>query len=157
VRLYGAVETVRETRGTSLSPIDRGFSARSVEAVRCQLPESVFTDQWLAGQAMSLEQAIEVARQFIVQEQVTSPPRSPEGSVSHDALTSPPSEKLFGLTAREVEVLRLLTQGLTYAQIAQQLVISTRTADAHLRSIYGKLGVTSRSAATRYAIEHKLV
>jgi len=56
-----------------------------------------------------------------------------------------------------VEVLRLVTQGLTTLQIAERLIISPRTADAHLRSIYSKLGVTSRSAATRSAIEHKLV
>ena len=63
----------------------------------------------------------------------------------------------FGLTAREIEVLRLVTQGLTTNQIAEQLMISPRTADAHLRSIYSKLEVTSRAAATRSAIEHKLI
>ena len=61
------------------------------------------------------------------------------------------------LTAREVEVLRLLAQGLTSAQIAEQLVLSLLTVNTHVRSIYSKLGVTSRSAATRWAIEHKLV
>ena len=62
-----------------------------------------------------------------------------------------------GLTAREVEVLRLLATGLTDAQIAEQLVLSLHTVHAHLRTIYSKLGVTSRSAATRYAFEHQLV
>ena len=62
-----------------------------------------------------------------------------------------------GLTAREVEVLRLLAQGLTSAQIAEQLVISVVTVNFHVRSIYSKLGVTSRAAATRYALEHHLV
>jgi ATP/maltotriose-dependent transcriptional regulator MalT len=60
------------------------------------------------------------------------------------------------LTAREVEVLRLLARGLTNAQIAEELVVSLLTVKAHLRSIYSKLGVTSRSAATRYALEHGL-
>jgi DNA-binding NarL/FixJ family response regulator len=50
-----------------------------------------------------------------------------------------------------------VTQGLTTTQIAEQLTISPRTADAHLRSIYRKLAVTSRAAATRSAIEHKLI
>ncbi len=62
-----------------------------------------------------------------------------------------------GLTAREVEVLRLVAQGLTDAQVAEQLVISPRTVNFHLTSIYGKIGVSSRSAATRYALEHRLV
>ena len=62
-----------------------------------------------------------------------------------------------GLTAREVDVLRLLAQGLTSAQIAEQLVIGVVTVNFHVRSIYSKLGVTSRAAATRYAIEHHLV
>jgi DNA-binding NarL/FixJ family response regulator len=56
-----------------------------------------------------------------------------------------------------VEVLRLLVAGLSYAQIAEQLVISPRTVDGHLRSIYSKLGVSSRMAAARYALEQHLV
>jgi DNA-binding NarL/FixJ family response regulator len=56
-----------------------------------------------------------------------------------------------------VEVLRLVAQGLTDAQVAEQLVISRRTVNWYLTSIYSKIGVPSRSAATRYAIEHKLV
>ena len=62
-----------------------------------------------------------------------------------------------GLSRRENEVLRLLTMGLTSTQIAEQLVISLPTVNTHVRSIYNKLGVTSRSAATRYAVEHYLV
>jgi len=62
-----------------------------------------------------------------------------------------------GLTAREVEVLCLVAQGMTDAQVAEQLIISPRTVNFHLTSIYGKLGVSSRSAATRYAIEHHLI
>ena len=61
------------------------------------------------------------------------------------------------LTRREIEVLRLLTIGLTSAQIAGQLLISLATVNTHVASIYTKLGVTSRSAATRYAVEHRLV
>ena len=67
-----------------------------------------------------------------------------------------PSRSPLGLTAREVEVLRWLSAGLTDAQIAQQLVISPRTVNVHLTSIYRKLSVSSRVAATRYAIKHHL-
>jgi len=49
-----------------------------------------------------------------------------------------------------------VAQGLTDAQVAERLVISPRTVHSHLNSIYSKLGITSRSAATRYAIEHDL-
>jgi len=62
-----------------------------------------------------------------------------------------------GLTAREVEVLCLIAQGLTDTEVAEQLVISPRTVNTHLTAIYGKIGVSSRSAATRYAIEHHLI
>jgi DNA-binding NarL/FixJ family response regulator len=62
-----------------------------------------------------------------------------------------------GLTAREVEVLRLLAQGWTDAQIAGQLEISPRTVNRHTTSLYSKLGVSSRAAALRSAIEHHLL
>jgi DNA-binding NarL/FixJ family response regulator len=61
------------------------------------------------------------------------------------------------LTPREMEVLRLLAHGLTSAQIAERLVIGLVTVNSHVRSIYSKLGVTSRAAATRYALEHQLL
>jgi DNA-binding NarL/FixJ family response regulator len=56
-----------------------------------------------------------------------------------------------------VEVLRLLAQGLTDAQIAAQLIISPRTVNTHLKAIYGKMQVSSRVAATRYAIDQHLI
>jgi DNA-binding NarL/FixJ family response regulator len=61
------------------------------------------------------------------------------------------------LTSREVHVLKLVSAGLTNREIAESLGLSSRTVDAHLRSIFGKIGVGSRSAATRYAVEHGLV
>jgi DNA-binding CsgD family transcriptional regulator len=61
-----------------------------------------------------------------------------------------------GLTPREIQVLRLVAQGMTDAAIGEALFISTRTASQHLRSIYSKLNVSSRAAATRFAIEHGL-
>jgi DNA-binding NarL/FixJ family response regulator len=72
--------------------------------------------------------------------------------MNHPAPTFP-----AGLTSREVEVLRLVANGLTNAQIAQQLVISTRTVNAHMRSIYNKLEISSRTGATRFAIDHHLL
>ena len=62
-----------------------------------------------------------------------------------------------GLTARELEVLALVAEGHTDAEVAEGLVVSLRTVHAHLRSIYRKLDVHTRSAATRYALEHDLV
>jgi predicted ATPase/DNA-binding CsgD family transcriptional regulator len=61
------------------------------------------------------------------------------------------------LTPREIEVLRLLATGLSNNQIAKQLVLSTFTVNRHAQSIYGKLGVNSRSAATRFAMDHQLL
>jgi DNA-binding CsgD family transcriptional regulator len=60
----------------------------------------------------------------------------------------------LGLTQREIEVLRLVAHGLTDAAVANELFISPRTVGQHLRSIYGKLDVSTRSAATRIAVEH---
>jgi DNA-binding NarL/FixJ family response regulator len=61
------------------------------------------------------------------------------------------------LTAREVDVLRLVAIGLSDAEVAEQLVLSVRTVNAHLRSIYRKVGVHSRAAAGRFAEENGLL
>ncbi len=76
--------------------------------------------------------------------------------IPRSTTTASPPTYPAGLTGREVEVLRLLADGLTDLQIAEKLVLSPRTVHAHISSIYNKLDVTSRSAATRYAMEHHL-
>jgi DNA-binding NarL/FixJ family response regulator len=62
-----------------------------------------------------------------------------------------------GLTAREVQVLRLVAAGRTNRAIAAHLFISEKTVARHVSNIFVKLGLSSRSAATAYAYEHQLV
>jgi len=62
-----------------------------------------------------------------------------------------------GLTAREAEVLRLVASGKSNSQIATELVVSEKTVARHLSNIFGKLDVSSRTAAAAYAFEHQLV
>ena len=76
---------------------------------------------------------------------------------SSTPLAKPATTSPSGLTTREVEVLLLLAQGLTDVQIAEQLIISPRTVNNHLTSIYRKFQVSSGAAATRYALEHHLI
>jgi predicted ATPase/DNA-binding CsgD family transcriptional regulator len=112
-----------------------------------QLDEKAFKEAWDAGQTMPLAQVL------------IPPPIEPSVVQSPPQGKTPPisSAASAGLTPREIEVLRLIAQGLTSSQIAQQLNITVLTVNSHVRSIYSKLGITSRSAATRYAYEHHLV
>jgi HD-GYP domain-containing protein (c-di-GMP phosphodiesterase class II) len=66
-------------------------------------------------------------------------------------------ERPAGLTAREVEVLKLLVRGLSNKEIAQRLVISRSTASKHIEHIYEKLKVSSRAAASLLAVQHGLL
>ena len=75
---------------------------------------------------------------------------------SHSEGQADPASPLASLTEREAEVLRLLGRGLTDAEIAGALYVSPRTVHAHVRSIYKKLNVSHRSAATRIAVQNGL-
>ncbi len=66
-------------------------------------------------------------------------------------------DPLSVLSRRETEVLRAISSGMTDAEAADALFISPRTVSQHMRSVYNKLGVSSRAAATRWAVENELV
>jgi predicted ATPase/class 3 adenylate cyclase/DNA-binding CsgD family transcriptional regulator len=150
-RLLGAAESVHEAldpSGGMGEPANRVEWDRTVAAARAQLDEATFAAAWEEGRAMTLEQAIAYAL-----EPAAAPP-----AVSR---TVPPpvprSTYPAGLSVREVEVLRLVAQGLSDKEVADKLIVSPRTVGNHLQSIYSKLGVSSRAAATRFALDHHLV
>lgn len=142
VRLLGAAEQLRKAIGAPLSPIELASYKQIVITTRSQLGDTAFKATWREGQNMLSAGASHMVIDQLMQEQDSIPVR-----------TTYPA----GLTRREVDVLRLVAQGLTDAQIADELVLSTRTVSTHLRSIYRKLSVSSRSSATRFAVEHQLV
>jgi DNA-binding NarL/FixJ family response regulator len=71
--------------------------------------------------------------------------------------TSSPTPSGPRLTARELQIIKLLAAGRTNRDIARQLAISERTVDRHVSNILTKLDLPSRSAATAYAYQHDLV
>ena len=148
-RLLSAAEALCEAINGVLAPPVRAMQELTKAAAHTQLGEEVFTAAWAEGQIMTLEQVL------TAQGSVTMPTAAPVGS-SMALLDSKALAYPHGLTAREVEVLRLVAQGLTNEQVAEQLIISPRTVNTHLTAIFSKIGVSSRGAATRYAIEHHL-
>jgi predicted ATPase/DNA-binding CsgD family transcriptional regulator len=149
-RLYGAVEVLRDALSVPIPPVHRAEYERSVAATRTQLGEQAFAAAWAEGRLLTPEQAL-AARGPVTM--TTLAPAEPSTVPHAPKATTYPE----GLTTREVEVLRLVAQGMTNEQLAKQLVISPRTVNTHLTSIFSKIGVSTRSAATRYAIDHHLV
>jgi DNA-binding CsgD family transcriptional regulator len=157
-RLWGAgasLSGASQPHPPLLLPFERTQAERAtyeamVSSVRRELGAKTFAKAFAEGHTMTPEQAIAMQDHPLV----STPPQGPTRLASDKGSVARISG---GLTAREVEVLRLVAQGLTNAQVAEQLVISPRTVDAHLRSIYSKLDLPSRHAALHYAHEHRLV
>jgi predicted ATPase/DNA-binding CsgD family transcriptional regulator len=114
------------------------------ERVAARLGAARAADLTAAGAALDLNRAAVYARQ-----QIEVARREP-GPQAREARPG-------GLSRREVEVLRLVSDGRTSSEIASQLFISTRTAEHHIQNIYTKIGVSSRAAATRWAVAHDVV
>ncbi len=150
-QLWGAAAQLRESGGTSMSPLDHTDYTQAVIEARKQLGEKVLTAFYEQGRTMTPTQIL------ASREQTPQPEPEVPSSPLTKSKSKPVSPYPDELSAREVEVLRLIAQGWTSAQIAEHLVISPRTVNTHLTSIYRKIQVTTRSAAARYAFEHKLV
>jgi predicted ATPase/DNA-binding CsgD family transcriptional regulator len=148
-RLWGAAEALRESEGASLPPMLEAWYAPQLAVARAHLGDAGFASMKAAGRNMSLEAALADDTQA----SATSAPASDKPAMPRQSTPTHPA----GLTSREVEVLRLVAKGLKDNEVADELVISRRTVSTHLTSIYNKLGVNTRSAATRFAVEHHLI
>ena len=153
-QLLSAAAAFRHTFGLALAPLFAAFSEQALKVARRQLGESAFAEAWAKGPEVFLELAPDEFRETQTVLPAPLPPRTERRPPASDL---PMQTTLEQLTRRELDVLRLVAQGLTDAQVAERLVISPRTVHGHLRSIYGKLGVNSRTAATRYAIDNDLI
>jgi DNA-binding NarL/FixJ family response regulator len=131
-RLLGAADRLRESVGARWPVHLAKEYRRAIEAARVALAPDALAVAFTEGRGLSLEQA---AREV-------------------EVAARPEPRGVGDVTDREAEVLRLVARGLTNRQVAAELVVSERTVHAHLRSAYRKLGLSSRSAATRYVLEH---
>jgi predicted ATPase/DNA-binding CsgD family transcriptional regulator len=147
VHLFAATEAVQRRVGLTLAPTLHAKNERALAAARAELGEEAFAAAWASGGSLPLERAVAEAHTVALD----------AGQSAHAEPDPGLSTAARELSPRELEVLRLVAEGLTNAQVAERLFLSPRTVNAHLHSIYHKLGVGSRSAATRFAVEHGLV
>jgi DNA-binding CsgD family transcriptional regulator/tetratricopeptide (TPR) repeat protein len=139
--LLGAADSVRTAFGIALHPIDQAIYDRAIADARGRLSEASFAEAWNAGCAMG----------------------TPPGDVFTYALETPVQavaslqKRAPGdLTPRECEVAALVSRGFSNRQIAEALVITERTAEAHVTHILDKLGLRSRAQLAVWAVERNL-
>lgn len=140
-RLLGAAVGIGGERIGSAWAATRMEYEHYLARIRSGLGETAFQAEQLAGRAFTVEQAIEYARSLAPQLPVVPAIR----------------KTVDDLTARELEVTALIAQGKSNGEIADQLVVSKRTVEAHIAHILSKLGFTNRAQVVRWAIENGLV
>ncbi len=150
-RLFAAADNMVSLQA-DMEHVEWSEYERGVTEVRAALGEERFAAAWAEGRTLTPEQSL-----AFQEEPIPIPPLPAQEGFQQAKPSSGEVSYPFGLTPRELEVLRLVSQGLTNVQVARQLIVSPLTVNAHVRSIYNKLDVTTRSAATRLAIEHHLV
>jgi DNA-binding CsgD family transcriptional regulator/tetratricopeptide (TPR) repeat protein len=137
-RLLGAAEALRRAIDFPVSPTARARRDAALASARAALGQAAFDAEWSSGLALSPSQAIsEIARLVSASD---SEPANPAGDA-------------FALTRREREVATLVARGLTNREIAETLVLSERTVEAHVMHLLTKLGVRSRAQAAVRLVE----
>lgn len=139
-RLRAADAALLERLGIGFTALKAARSRRIDTETRASLGEEVFAAAWAAGQALSLDEAITEAQALA------------ESLAAAPWLYEPvPAALPDGLSAREVEVLRLVATGKSNAEIAAELVLSLHTVIRHVSNIFAKIGAANRTEAATYA------
>jgi non-specific serine/threonine protein kinase len=162
LHFLGTADALREGIGVPIPLVERVNQERRVARALDGLGPAAGKDAWSAGRALLLEQALEAALGYVTgtlaggappePSQVCAAGRAPDPSPGRNgqAVHDP-------LTGREMEILKLLAEGLTNKQIAARCSLSPLTVGTHLVSIYSKLQVSSRTAAVYCARQSDLI
>jgi DNA-binding CsgD family transcriptional regulator len=144
VRLYAVTALLRGQIGADVETWLRTRHERGLAIVQAALSPEAFAEAWAAGEILSVDEAVSAALT------AAGPPEPRKPTPSHSDPTA------FGLTTRELDVLRLITRGMRDREIADELSISTRTVGGHVTNLLTKLDVDSRTAAAAFAVRHGL-
>jgi predicted ATPase/DNA-binding CsgD family transcriptional regulator/tetratricopeptide (TPR) repeat protein len=147
-RLLGAADAIRQRYHASRPAFRQQAHQDIIRQLRNKLDEKHFKSSWAYGHQMAFINMLTA----IELEDPAVPHSDPTGSHLYR-----PGVKHQVLTLREQDVMQLLTSGLTDGEIGLKLSISPRTVNAHLRSIYAKLEVNTRTAAVAIALKQGLV
>jgi DNA-binding CsgD family transcriptional regulator/tetratricopeptide (TPR) repeat protein len=160
VRLLGSCASLFNVTGATPPPGRDPVAA--AEALRSNVCPESFAEAWESGRSLgpgeAAAEALALAAELSKErhdEVRQDPVATPDGPSANAGDRSSPAAML-GLTPREVEVLRLLAEGMSDREIAAALSISERTAGNHVQHAMQKIGVESRTAAAVYAIRHDL-
>jgi predicted ATPase/DNA-binding CsgD family transcriptional regulator len=150
-RLLGAAHALFEMVGARVYTYRPDISLReqTMAAVQDQLDEDAWETAWAEGKSMPIDDVVTLATSL-----ANLGEKMPDAR--HDPMPFSPDSKListYGLTPREVEVLRFLIAHRSYREIAEAMYISPRTVGTHITSIRNKLGVSSPREAARIAAE----
>ncbi|HLN62816.1 MAG TPA: tetratricopeptide repeat protein [Symbiobacteriaceae bacterium] len=132
LRLIAAADAVHPL-ATALDPLERPYLQPALDTARSALGSDGYERAWAGGAALPLETALA------------------------EALREKAPDLPAGLTAREAEVVRLVAEGLSDREVGARLFISPRTVDTHLRNIFTKTGVDSRTALAAWAMRAGLL
>jgi non-specific serine/threonine protein kinase len=155
-QLLGAAAAIADTLGMTLQPLEQAQFDHDVGVTRAGLSDAAFQQAWATGRLLPLNEAVAEASQDTGSLDQLQNGHGPTGDLNSEPTLADGLAQEYGLSRRELEVLRLLAAGSSDRQIADALFISDDTASTHVKHIRQKLGVHSRSAAAAFAIRHGL-
>jgi predicted ATPase/DNA-binding CsgD family transcriptional regulator len=142
-RLHGAADQALADLGESLDPLEARLARLDRERLRTEMGDEAFEAECAAGRTLDPEQLLTAL--------------GPVGKAAGQGQAARSGEAVSVLTARELDVLRLVAQGLSNPDIARRLILSEHTVHRHLANILRKLGLSSRAAAAAWGVRAGLV
>ncbi len=150
-RLLGKAESLFTAAGSRVYTYrpDSMLRETTVNAIRGQLDVDALAFEWREGTETTLDDLVDLTRPLADADRRANEPAVRPGETGFDVVL----RERYGLTRREIEILRLVTEHLSIREISDRLFISPRTVTTHMTSINTKLGATSRHEAARIAAE----